>query len=230
LLHLHRGTPYVYQGEELGMTNAPFTRIDQYQDVESLGYFRELTGRTGGPRLRTDGEMLAVLAHASRDHARTPVQWDATANAGFTTGTPWLEVNPNHVTINAEAAWADEDSVLHFYRLLVALRHDEPVDALGDFRMLLPEHDAIYAFTRALGPPGADGTGTREELLGVVNVGGTPQEVPPDVLAGWHDAFVLLTTHPERDDDGRSGAVADLAAWEGLVLRRMRDLAARPSA
>ncbi len=231
LLHLHRGTPYVYQGEELAMTNAPFTRIEQYQDVESLGYFRELTGRTGAPRLRTDGEMLAVLAHASRDHARTPVQWDASANAGFTTGTPWLEVNPNHTTINAEAAWADEDSVLYFYRRLVALRRQEPVVALGDFRMLLPDHEAIYAFTRALDAPGPDGMTVRDELLVLVNVGGVPQDVPAGTLTGWEEASVLVTTHPGRADDGtRPGVVGHLEPWEGRVLRRTGPRTARPSA
>ncbi|MFE9233330.1 alpha-glucosidase [Cellulosimicrobium funkei] len=231
LLHLHRGTPYVYQGEELAMTNAPFTRIEQYQDVESLGYFRELTGRTGAPRLRTDGEMLAVLAHASRDHARTPVQWDASANAGFTTGTPWLEINPNHTTINAEAAWADEDSVLHFYRRLVALRREEPVVALGDFRMLLPDHEAVYAFTRALDAPGPDGTTVRDELLVLVNVGGVPQDVPAGTLTGWEEASVLVTTHPGRADDGtRPGAVGHLEPWEGRVLRRTGPRPPRPSA
>lgn len=209
------------------MTNAHFTRIEQYQDVESLGYFRELTGRTGDPRLRTDAEMLDVLAHASRDHARTPVQWDATPGAGFTSGTPWLEVNPNHDTINAEAAWVDESSVLHFYRRLVALRHDEPVVALGDFRMLLPEHEVIYAFTRALDRPGPDDTTVRDELLVLVNVGGTAQEVPGDALAGWEGAPALVATHPPRPDGaGGPGAVGNLRPWEGLVLRRT----VRPSA
>nr|WP_051876798.1 DUF3459 domain-containing protein [Cellulosimicrobium sp. MM] len=175
--------------------------------------------------------MLAVLAHASRDHARTPVQWDASANAGFTTGTPWLEVNPNHTTINAEAAWADEDSVLHFYRRLVALRRDEPVVALGDFRMLLPDHEAVYAFTRALDAPGPDGTTVRDELLVLVNVGGVPQDVPAGTLTGWEDASVLVTTHPGRADDGtRPGAVGHLEPWEGRVLRRTGPRPARPSA
>ncbi|MBD8080446.1 alpha-glucosidase [Cellulosimicrobium arenosum] len=235
LLHLHRGTPYLYQGEELGMTNAHFTRIEQYQDVESLGYYRELTGRTGGPRLRTDDEMLAVLAHASRDHARTPVQWDATPAAGFTTGQPWLEVNPNHTEINAGAAWADEDSVLHLYRRLVALRHEIPVVALGDFRMLLPDHDAIYAFTRALdAPSAADGGETegergrrRDELLVLVNVSGSRQDVPGEVVSGWEDADVLVATHGPTDgiapDDAGPGSGVGhrvLRPWEAVVLRR----------
>ena len=211
----------MYQGEDLGMTNAHFTRIEQYQDVESLGYFRELTGRAEGPRRRTDAEMLAVLASTSRDHARTPVQWDAGPGAGFTTGTPWLEVNPNHAEVNAEAAWADEGSVLHLYRRLVALRHEEPVVALGDLRMLLPEHEALYAFTRALDAPRDGGGWDRDELLVVVNVGGTDQALPPGFLAGWEDAEVLVGTHDDAGPAGELGS-AGLRAWEGVVLRRRR--------
>jgi oligo-1,6-glucosidase len=205
------------------MTNAPFTRIEQYQDVESLGYYLELTGRAGHARLRTDSEMLEVLAHASRDHARTPVQWDASPSAGFTTGTPWLEVNPNHTVVNAESAWADEDSVLHFYRRLVALRHEEPVVALGDFHMLLPEHEAIYAFTRTLDIDGVDGGApSREELLVLVNVSSEGRDVPRETLVGWESAPTLVATHPQEPDDvGRPGAVGHLRPWEGRVLRRI---------
>ena len=224
LLHLHRGTPYVYQGEELGMTNAGFTSIDQYQDIESLGHFHELVD-TG---VVTPEQMLASLRAMSRDNARTPVQWDASEHAGFTTGTPWLAVNPNHVEINAEAERADLGSVFHFYRRLIALRHDVPVVALGDFHLLLPEHEAVYAFTRALdrgpageGPDGAASAGSgssRDELLVLVNVSGTAQEVPAAVLAGWDEADVLIATH---DDAGApSGSTLTLRPWEGLVLRR----------
>lgn len=222
LLHLHRGTPYVYQGEELGMTNAGFTSIDQYQDIESLGHFHELVDAG----VATEEQMLVALRAMSRDNARTPVQWDASEHAGFTTGTPWLAVNPNHVTINAEAERADDGSVFHFYRRLVALRHDVPVVALGDFHMLLPEHEAVYAFTRTLdlpapaegpdGAPSAASTASRDELLVLVNVGGTEQEVPPEVLAGWEGAEVLIGTH----DDASAGRAGALRPWEGVVLRR----------
>jgi oligo-1,6-glucosidase len=166
-----------------------------------------------------------------RDNARTPVQWDASRHAGFTTGTPWLEVNPNHGEVNAEAAWADDDSVLHFYRRLHALRHDVPVVALGDFRMLLPDHEQLYAFTRALdapsGGPGGEGAWERDELLVLVNVGGEPQPVPAAVLDGWEEASVLLATHPVPDDADRPGGVGRLSAWEGLVLRRRSALPPR---
>ncbi len=121
VLHLLRGTPYVYQGEELGMTNAHLTSLDQYQDIESLGWAREAAA-AGVP----DETILRALATKSRDNARTPVQWDASPQAGFTTGTPWLAVNPNHTEINAEAALADPDSVFHHYRRLIELRHTLP--------------------------------------------------------------------------------------------------------
>ncbi len=101
ILHLHRGTPYVYQGEELGMTNAHLTSFDDYRDIETLNYVRDARG------YRSDDELLAGLAAMSRDNARTPVQWDASPHAGFTTGTPWLAVNPNHTEINARQQRAD---------------------------------------------------------------------------------------------------------------------------
>ena len=212
------------------MTNAHFTRIDQYQDVESLGHYREMVEHG----VATPEQMLAALAAMGRDNARTPVQWDASEHAGFTTGRPWLEVNPDHVEVNAEAAWADDDSVLHFYRRLHALRHDVPVVALGDFRMLLPDHEAVYAFSRALDTPAPDGDRRRDELLVLVNVGGTPQDLPVGVTAGWGDADVLLATHegfvmPDGVPD-RAGSVtasARLRPWEGVVLRARRRLSRR---
>ncbi len=147
VLHLHRGTPYVYQGDEIGMTNAPFARIDDYRDIESLNHYRyEVDVRGQDPQA-----VLADLRAVSRDNARTPMQWDASPNAGFTTGTPWIPVNSNTGEINVDAARADPDSVWHHYRRLIALRHDEPVVAVGDFTMLMPDAPVVYAFTRRLG-------------------------------------------------------------------------------
>jgi oligo-1,6-glucosidase len=204
LLHLHRGTPYVYQGEELGMTNAHFDRFDQYRDIESIRHVAE--ARTLG--LATDEQLLAGLAWMSRDNARTPVQWDAGPQAGFTTGTPWLAVNPNHVEINAAAERADDDSVFHHYRRLIALRHEDPTVALGDFRMLLPEDEQVYAFTRSLG---------EDALLVVVNVSGETRAVDlgddwPLVDGGWGE--LVLGTHPQ---DGEEPTV--LRPWEARVVR-----------
>jgi oligo-1,6-glucosidase len=146
VLHLHRGTPYVYQGEELGMTNAPFRDVEDFRDLESVNHFHAAVGAGEDP-----ADVLAALRYKSRDNARTPMQWDDSPHAGFTTGEPWLAVNPNHVEINVAAQVGDPDSVLDHYRRLIALRHDEPVVALGDFTMLVPDHEELYAFTRRLG-------------------------------------------------------------------------------
>ena len=143
VLHLHRGTPYVYQGEELGMTNAPFATLDDFRDLESLNHFRTVTARGEDPE-----KVLAALRYKGRDNARTPMQWDASPNAGFTTGEPWIAVNPNFTEINAAAQVDDPDSVFSHYRRLIALRHEEPCVAHGDFTMLLPDHEQLYAFTR----------------------------------------------------------------------------------
>ena len=147
ILHLHRGTPYVYQGEELGMTNMTFGAISDYRDIEVLNHHREATTHLG----HTDAEVLAALAPLNRDNARTPVQWDASRHAGFTTGSPWIAVNPNANHINAAAQVDDPDSVYSFYRKVIALRHAEPVVSHGDFTMLLPRDEHVYAFTRASG-------------------------------------------------------------------------------
>ncbi|NKY10214.1 glycoside hydrolase family 13 protein [Cellulomonas hominis] len=205
LLHLHRGTPYVYQGEELGMTNAHFTRFDQYQDIESIRHVAQARTLASA----TDEQLLAGLAAMSRDNARTPVQWDDTPNAGFTTGRPWLAVNPNHVEVNAAAERADPQSVFHHYRRLIALRHEDPVVALGDFTMLLPDDEQVYAFTRSL-----DG----DALLVVVNVSGQERAVdlagawPVTADGGWGD--LVLGTHADP------GEPAVLRPWEARVVRR----------
>jgi oligo-1,6-glucosidase len=146
VLHLHRGTPYVYQGEEIGMTNVPFRSVDDFRDIESLNHYAHAVAQGADP-----AEVLASLRRTSRDNARTPVQWGAGPGAGFTDGTPWLPVNPNHTWLNVEAQRDDPTSVLHHYRALIALRHARPVVVDGDFRMLLPDHPSVYAFERRLG-------------------------------------------------------------------------------
>ena len=155
ILHLHRGTPYVYQGEELGMTNMTFGAISDYRDIEVLNHHREATTHLG----HTDADVLAALAPLNRDNARTPVQWDASRHAGFTTGSPWIAVNPNANHINAAAQVDDPDSVYSFYRQVIALRHAEPVVSHGDFTMLLPRDEHVYAFVRSLPEHQAAGAG-----------------------------------------------------------------------
>ncbi len=203
VLHLLRGTPYVYQGEEFGMTNAHFTSLAQYQDIESLNWAREAAER-GVP----EEMILRSLAAKSRDNARTPVQWDVSANAGFTTGTPWLSVNPNHTEVNAAAAVADPDSVFHHYRRLIELRHTLPVVVHGDYRPLLPADEQVFAYVRSLGD---------ERLLVIANLSGEPATVDLGDDAALLGGEVVLAAGP-----GAAGAAGDgvvtLAPWESRVV------------
>ena len=145
-LHMLKGTPYVYQGEELGMTNAYFDRLEDYRDIESINAFHQYVDSG----LVKAEDMMRYLKEISRDNARTPMQWDASPNAGFTTGTPWINVNPNYPKINAQAAVADPDSVFHYYQELIRLRHTLPVIVYGKFEGLLEDSETIYAYRRLL--------------------------------------------------------------------------------
>jgi oligo-1,6-glucosidase len=197
LLHLHRGTPYVYQGEEIGMANFPFSGIGDFRDVESLNQYAAAIAAG-----QDEAQVLAALRASSRDNARTPVQWDDSPSAGFTTGTPWLPVNPDCAEWNAAAQRDDPHSVLAHHRRLIALRRSDDVVALGDFTMLLPEHDDVYAFTRSLG-------GTT--LLVACNLSATPYPLA-GLLPEAVGAELVLGNLPSSDP-------AVLAPWEARVLR-----------
>ncbi|MBQ8074060.1 MAG: alpha-glucosidase [Clostridia bacterium] len=146
LLHMMRGTPFVYQGEELGMTNIYFKEIGQYKDVEVLNAWRQWV-ESGKVEAQ---DMLRWFARMARDNARTPMQWNTSAHAGFTTGTPWIPVNPNYLEVNAETETADPDSVYHYYQKLIALRHAHEIIVYGDFVPLMTDSDAVYAYGRNL--------------------------------------------------------------------------------
>ncbi|GCD93633.1 glycoside hydrolase family 13 protein [Embleya hyalina] len=200
VLHLHRGTPYIYQGEELGMTNAPFASVEDVRDIEALGHYRQAIRAGEDPARVLDG-----LRARGRDNARTPMQWDTSEHAGFTTGTPWLPVNPNHATINAAAALADPESVYHHYRRLIALRHGEPTVVHGDFTMLLADDERLYAFTRHY----RDTT-----LLTLANFTGEQVRIPADLATEWATAPLVL---------GNVGTAIDpmtLRPWEARVQRK----------
>jgi oligo-1,6-glucosidase len=199
VLHLHRGTPYVYQGEELGMTNMTFGAISDYRDIEVLNHHREATTHLG----HTDADVLAALAPLNRDNARTPVQWDASRHAGFTTGSPWIAVNPNANHINAAAQVDDPDSVFSFYQKVIAFRHEDPVISDGDFTMLLPDDPHVYAFRRSL--PGV-------EILVLANFSGSDQT--PHVNKSWAEAEQVLGNYT-------SSADLLLKPWELKVFRRL---------
>lgn len=141
-----KGTPYIYQGEELGMTNAGFDSLSDYKDLESINAYYQLVERQGVP----PQEMMSYLKRASRDNARTPMQWNDDKNAGFTTGKPWIAVNENYKEINAKNQVEDQDSVYNFYRKLIRLRHEEEVIIYGSFEMLLEESEQLFAYRRKL--------------------------------------------------------------------------------
>ncbi len=203
VLHLHRGTPYVYQGDELGMANAPLKVITDYRDIEALRFYAEATER--GDDLAA---LLLAMAKMSRDQARTPVQWDASPGAGFTTGTPWLAVNPDHVTVNAAAQEHDPGSVLAHYRRLIALRHQDPVVTDGDFGLLLPEHPAIWAFLRRT---------PHAQLLVAANFSAAPVGLKLPVDPAWSAASVVLTSH--ADAPRQPPPDLSLRPWESAVWR-----------
>jgi oligo-1,6-glucosidase len=152
------------------------------------------------------------MAKMSRDQARTPVQWDASPGAGFTTGTPWLAVNPDHVTVNAATQTGDPASVLAHYRRLTALRHEDPVVTDGDFELLLPEHPAIWAFLRRTASPAGGAA-----LLVAANFSADPVDVTLPVDPAWSAASVILTSHP--DAPRRPPPDLSLRPWESAVWR-----------
>jgi oligo-1,6-glucosidase len=206
VLHLHRGTPFVYQGEEIGMVNFPFTSLDVLDDVESRNWSRAALARGMDP-----AEVLAAVNVQSRDHARTPMQWDTSEHAGFTTGTPWLPVNPAYRQVNAAAQVGDPASVFAHYQQLMGLRRELPVVVDGDFALLLPEHPCVYAFTRRLDD---------DELLVLANLSSAPVAV--DLPGEWAGAPVLLGSGmPFGEGDALSDREwGHLQPWEARVHRR----------
>ncbi len=145
-IHMMRGTPYIYQGEEIGMPNPGFDDISQYRDVESINYYHILKEQGV-----SEEEILEILKRKSRDNARTPMQWNSKEHGGFTTGTPWIAAGNSVHEINAEEAVKDSDSIFHHYRKLISLRKELPIIAIGDFEMILEEHPEVLAYTRTLG-------------------------------------------------------------------------------
>ncbi|MCD8050806.1 MAG: alpha-glucosidase [Clostridiales bacterium] len=198
LLHGMEGTPYIYQGEELGMTNIRLP-IEAYQDLEIQNLYRERLA-AGVP----EEEVLASIYAKGRDNARTPMQWDDSPSAGFTTGIPWLPVNPNYQEINAEAALADEDSIFYYYQKLIALRKRLPVLTEGDFTLLAEENEQMFVYLRRT---------EAEELLVMGNFSGREAEYP--LPEGWENVPPLLTNYP-------NAAGSTFYPWEARMLYRLR--------
>ena len=144
VLHMMQGTPYIFEGEELGMTNAFFDKIEDYRDIEALDIFKDFTERKGF----SEADTLELLRLKSRDNARTPMQWDDSEKAGFTEGTSWISVNPNHREINAKACLEDENSVFYYYQKLIKLRHEMPIITDGVYELLDADNEQVYTYLR----------------------------------------------------------------------------------
>lgn len=197
------------------MTNAPFDTVQDFRDIESINHFYEATG----PLRHQPEEVLRNLRVMSRDNARTPVQWTSDEHAGFTSGTPWIGVNPNYVSINAQTDRASERSVFRFYQQLIELRHKNETVRLGDFAMLAEDHPTLYAFTRAL---------AGSKLLIVGNVSGSTLTLPEDPsLDGLLATGLLILGNyggkydgEKHDADKHDGEPArELRPWEVRVLQ-----------
>ena len=188
-LHTLQGTPYIYQGEEIGMTNVKFDSIEEYKDIETLNMYKEKVKENN----EDESKVMESIYVKGRDNARTPVQWNASEHAGFTTGTPWIAVNPNYKEVNVEQAVADPDSIFHYYKKLIKLRKENEVIVYGAYDVLLDDHEQIYAYTRTL---------KKEKLLVILNFSDHRPEfkLPEDMIC--RDVEVLISNYeqPEEPD------------------------------
>lgn len=199
MLHAHPGTPFVFQGDELAMTSAHFDRIEQYEDVETLGYWRQAVELDG----RDPAEVMAGVRYISRDNARTPVQWTAGPNAGFTGGTPWLAVNPNHDAINAADQVGRPGSVFGFYAQLCRLRHEMPILTEGSIELFEPDHERLWHLRRRY----------RDQTLdAVANMSSELLEWPAGAEPVPDGRVVLSNAEPSGAAQGRP--VRELGPWE----------------
>ncbi len=199
-LHMMQGTPYVYQGEEIGMTNMPFGDISEVKDIESINAYKEMS-EAG---LISKEDMMRFICKKGRDNARTPMQWDDSENAGFTTGTPWIGVNPNYKEINTKAALADENSIFYYYKKLIALRKEEPILVYGHYELLEPDNESLYVYTRTL---------DEQKLLVICNF--TKEQVSYDIPAEFADAKILISNYERNEAKG----TVELKPYEAIVLK-----------
>lgn len=181
-LHLMKGTPYVYQGEEIGMTNCPWDSLDEIDDIESRNNVRQNIEKG----LIKEEDALDIMRKQSRDNARTPMQWDDTENAGFTTGKPWLRINPDYKTVNAKDAAGRDDSVYAYYKKLISLRKNSDLIVYGDYGLLWPDSDEVFAYTRTLGD---------EKLFVACNF--TDHDIDISLPDGFRDGTVIIGNYPD---------------------------------
>lgn len=200
-VHMMRGTPYIYQGEELGMTNAHYTDISQYRDVESLNYYEILLSQG-----KTKEEALKILASKSRDNSRTPMQWSAEKNASFSDADPWLGIPENYKEINAEKETKETDSIYSFYRRLIELRKEKKVISEGSIEFLERENADVLAYKRAY---------EKEEIIVFNNL--TGKEITVQMQPEWKEYHKLLGNYPD-DSANIDGEKLVLRPYETLSL------------
>ena len=202
-IHMMQGTPYVYQGEELGMTNCPFNTLENFRDLESINAFHELTEQGK----MTEEEMMAAIGYKGRDNARTPMQWDDSANAGFSgaDATPWIMVNPNYTKINAKDQVSREDSVFKYYQKLIKLRHESDLIVYGTYDLILDDDKDIYAYIRTLGD---------ERLIVYCNFSENTREV--ELPEEFTDGKILISNY----NDAKVSEKITLRPYEAIVIQK----------
>ena len=200
-IHMMQGTPYVYQGEELGMTNCPFNTLDNFRDLESINAFHELTEQGK----MTEEDMMAAIGYKGRDNARTPMQWDDSAYAGFSTATPWIMVNPNYAKINAKDQINREDSVFKYYQKLIKLRHESELIVYGTYDLILDDDKDIYAYIRTLGD---------EKLIVYCNFSENTREV--ELPEEFTNGKVLISNYI----DAKVNHKITLRPYEAIVIQK----------
>ena len=200
-IHMMQGTPYVYQGEELGMTNCPFNTLDNFRDLESINAFHELTEQGK----MTEEDMMAAISYKGRDNARTPMQWDDSAYAGFSTANPWIMVNPNYTKINAKDQVNREDSVFKYYQKLIKLRHESELIVYGTYDLILDDDKDIYAYIRTLGD---------EKLIVYCNFSENTREV--EIPEEFVNGKVLISNY----SDAKANQKITLRPYEAIVIQK----------
>ena len=200
-IHMMQGTPYVYQGEELGMTNCPFNTLDNFRDLESINAFHELTEQGK----MTEEDMMAAIGYKGRDNARTPMQWDDSAYAGFSTTNPWIMVNPNYTKINAKDQINREDSVFKYYQKLIKLRHESELIVYGTYDLILDDDKDIYAYIRTLGD---------EKLIVYCNFSENTREV--ELPEEFTNGKVLISNY----SDAKVNHKITLRPYEAIVIQK----------
>ena len=200
-IHMMQGTPYVYQGEELGMTNCPFNTLDNFRDLESINAFHELTEQGK----MTEEDMMAAIGYKGRDNARTPMQWDDSAYAGFSTTNPWIMVNPNYTKINAKDQVNREDSVFKYYQKLIKLRHESELIVYGTYDLILDDDKDIYAYIRTLGD---------EKLIVYCNFSENTREVE------LPEEFVNKKIFISNYSDAKANQKITLRPYEAIVIQK----------